>query len=204
LDLLRRIFKMRNKREVAAMVGAVVSAAVIARGDVVTEWDQLATNAIVADIPTNIYAVNGGAVTNPSALGIAGSNINPNTATRDLAIQSIAVQDAVAPILGGSQAYLPTPGPSGSTNATAAAAQAAYNVLTNTVLTQLAGYNSAAPASSTGVAGQQLAIWNTHLSADLAAIAGECEFACDWGDRPAGASPKISRANARALIPTHW
>ena len=67
------------------------------RADVVTEWDQLATNAIVADIPTNVYAVNNPSapVTNPSALGIAGSNINPNAATRDLAIESIAVYGGV-------------------------------------------------------------------------------------------------------------
>src|ERR1700689_3860301 len=111
------------------------------RADVVTEWDGLATNAIVADIPTNVYAVSNPSapVTNPSALGIAGSNINPNTATRDLAIESVAVQDAVAPILGGSQTYLSTPAPSGPTDATAAAATAAYDVLNATVLTQLAG-----------------------------------------------------------------
>jgi hypothetical protein len=140
------------------------------RADVATEWDQLATNAVVADIPTNVYAVNNPSapVTNPSALGLAGSNINPNTATRDLAIESIAVQDAVAPILGGSQTYVPTPAPSGPTDATAAAAQAAYTVLNNTVLTQLQGYTS--PTSLTGVAAQQEAIWNAHLSADLAGI----------------------------------
>jgi PEP-CTERM motif len=138
--------------------------------DVVTEWDQLASNAIVADIPTNVYAVNnpGAPVTNPSALGPASSNISANAATRDLAIESIAVQDAVAPILGGSQTYLPTAAPSGPTNATAAAAQAAYTVLNNTVLTQLQGYTS--PTNLTGVAAQQEAIWNAHLSADLAGI----------------------------------
>jgi hypothetical protein len=138
--------------------------------DVVTEWDQLTTNAIVADIPTNVYAVNNPSapVTNPSALGPASSNIGPNPATRDLAIESIAVQDAVAPILGGSNAYLPTAAPTGPTDATAAAVQAAYDVLNSTVLTQLQGYTS--PTNLTGVAAQQEAIWNAHLSADLAGI----------------------------------
>jgi hypothetical protein len=138
--------------------------------DVATEWDQLASNAIVADIPTNVFAVNnpGAPVTNPSALGLASSNISANAATRDLAIESIAVQDAVAPILGGSQTYLPTAAPSAPTNATAAAAQAAYNVLNNTVLTQLQGYTS--PTNLTGVAAQQEAIWTAHLNADLAGI----------------------------------
>jgi hypothetical protein len=138
-------------------------------GDAVTEWDQLTTNAIVADIPTNVYAVNNPSapITNPSALGIAGSNINPNAASRDLAIESIAVQDAVAPILGGSNTYLPTAAPSGPTDANIAAAQAAYDVLNSTVLTQLQGYTS--PTNLTGVAAQQEAIWNSHLAADQAA-----------------------------------
>src|SRR5580704_9185515 len=139
-------------------------------GDAVTEWEQLASNALVADIPTNVYAVDNPSapVTNPSALGPASSNIGPNTATRDLAIEGIAVQDAVAPILGGSQTYLPTAAPSGPTDANVAAAQAAYDVLNGTVLTQLQGYTS--PTNLTGVAAQQEAIWNAHLSADLAGI----------------------------------
>jgi hypothetical protein len=139
------------------------------RADVATEWNQLTTNAIVADIPTNVYAVNnpGAPVTNPSALGPASSNIGPNTATRDLAIESIAVQDAVAPILGGSQAYLPTSAPTGPTDANIAAAQAAYDVLNSTVLPQLQGYTS--PTNLSGVAAQQEAIWNSHLAADQTA-----------------------------------
>jgi PEP-CTERM motif len=140
------------------------------RADVVTEWDQLATNAIVADIPTNVYAVSNPSapVTNPSALGLATSNISANAATRDLAIESIAVQDAVAPLLGGSQTYLPAAAPNGPTDATAAAATAAYDALNATVLTQLAGYTS--PTQLTGVAAQQEAIWTAHLNADLAGI----------------------------------
>jgi len=140
-----------------------------ALGDAVTEWDQLTTNAIVADIPTNVYAVNNPSapITNPSALGIATSNISANAATRDLAIESIAVQDAVAPIVGGSNTYLPAAAPTGPTDANIAAAQAAYDVLNGTVLTQLQGYTS--PTNLTGVAAQQEAIWNSHLAADQAA-----------------------------------
>jgi membrane-associated phospholipid phosphatase len=161
---------MRYRRELGVLSAAVLATAAVGRADVVTEWNQLATNAIVADIPTNVYAVNNPslAVVNPSALGIAGSNINPNTATRDLAIQSIAVQDAVAPLLGGSQNSLPAGPISGPTDATAAAAEAAYNVLNKTVLTQLAGYTS--PTNLSGVAQQQEAIWTAHLNADLAGI----------------------------------
>jgi hypothetical protein len=157
-----------SKNVLFAAIALVLSPSVHA--DVVTEWDQLATNAIVADIPTNVYAVSNPSlpVTNPSALGLATSNISANAATRDLAIESIAVQDAVAPILGGSQSYLPPSAPSGPTNATAAAAQAAYDVLNSTVLTQLAGYTS--PTVLSGVAAQQEAIWNNHLAADLAGI----------------------------------
>jgi hypothetical protein len=138
-------------------------------GDAVTEWEQLTSNAIVADFPTNVYAVNNPSapVTNPSALGPASSNIGPNAATRDLAIEGIAVQDAVAPILGGSQPYLPTAAPTAPTDANIAAAQAAYDVLNSTVLTQLQGYTS--PTNLTGVAAQQEAIWNSHLAADQAA-----------------------------------
>src|ERR1700722_18534514 len=167
--LLARNFTMRkfSRVTVFAALPVVLSSAV--RADVATEWDQLTTNAIVADIPTNVYAVNnpGAPVTNPSALGPASSNIGPNTATRDLAIESIAVQDAVAPILGGSQTYLPTAAPSGPTDANVAAAQAAYDVLNGTVLTQLQGYTS--PTNLSGVAAQQEAIWNSHLAADEAA-----------------------------------
>lgn len=161
---------MHHKFRVTLFILPAALAPVAARADAVTEWNQLASNAIVADIPTNVYAVNnpGAAVSNPSALGPASSNIGPNTATRDLAIESIAVQDAVAPILGGSQTYLPTAAPSGPTDATAAAAQAAYDVLNSTVLTQLQGYTS--PTNLSGVAAQQEAIWNAHLSADLAGI----------------------------------
>jgi hypothetical protein len=161
---------MRLKSKITLFSALPLVLSPLARADVVTEWDQLATNAIVADIPTNVYAVSNptAPVTDPSALGIAGSNINPNTASRDLAIESIAVQDAVAPLLGGSHAYLPTAAPAGPTDATAAAAQAAYDVLNSTVLTQLAGYTT--PTQLTGVAAQQEAIWTTHLNADLAGI----------------------------------
>ncbi len=40
-------------------------------GDAVTEWEQLTSNAIVADFPTNVYAVNNPSapVTNPSGAG---------------------------------------------------------------------------------------------------------------------------------------
>ena len=158
---------MHHKRRLAFLILPAVLAPAVARADVVTEWDQLTTNAIVADIPTNVYAVNNPSapVTNPSALGLASSNISANAATRDLAIESIAVQDAVAPILGGSQTYLSTPEP---TDATAAAAEAAYTALNDTVLTQLQGYTS--PTQLTGVAAQQEAIWTSHLNADLAGI----------------------------------
>src|SRR3984957_18779290 len=149
---------MRPVSKLSAFIIAPLVLAPAARADVVTEGDQLTTNAIVADIPTNVYAVSNptAPVTNPSALGIASSNIGPNTATRDLAIESIAVQDAVAPILGGSQTYLPTAAPSGPTDANVAAAQAAYDVLNGTVLTQLQGYTS--PTNLSGVAAQQEAI----------------------------------------------
>src|ERR1700689_1597203 len=153
---------MRTTSKTALFAAIVLALSPRVHADVVTESDQLASNAIVADIPTNVFAVNnpGAPVTNPSALGPASSNISANAATRDLAIESIAVQDAVAPILGGSQTYLPTAAPNGPTNATAAAAQAAYDALNSTVLTQLAGYTS--PTQLTGVAAQQEAIWNSH------------------------------------------
>src|SRR5580658_7600612 len=115
---------MRHSSKIAAAAALVLLAQTRLQADVVTEWEQLASNAVVADIPTNVYAVDNPSapVTNPSALGPASSNIGPNTATRDLAIESIAVQDAVAPILGGSNPYLPTAAPSSPTDATAAAA----------------------------------------------------------------------------------
>ena len=161
---------MRRVSQFALFAASSLVVVPAIRADVATEWNQLTTNAIVADIPTNVYAVNNpsAAVTNPSALGPASSNISANAGSRDLAIESIAVQDAVAPILGGSQTYLSTPAPSGPTNASAAAAQAAYTVLNNTVLTQLQGYTS--PTNLSGVAAQQEAIWNTHLASDLAGI----------------------------------
>src|SRR5271170_5769770 len=139
--LIRRSCKMRKFSQAALIAALPVFLSSAVRADVATEWNQLATNAIVADIPTNIYAVNNPSalVTNPSALGPASSNIGPNAATRVLAIESIAVQDAVAPILGGSQTYLPTAAPTGPTDPNLAVAQAAYDVLNSTVLTQLQG-----------------------------------------------------------------
>src|SRR5580698_8557568 len=79
---------MRHSSKIAAAAALVLLAQTRLQADVVTEWDQLASNAIVADIPTNVYAVNNptAPVTDPSTLGPADSNVNPNAATRDLAL----------------------------------------------------------------------------------------------------------------------